>query len=210
VKSCAGIFTEVNTLADCPLFIEQTAGISSTLAEIVAKIEHSYEFFFRQQPCRSLSCARLGGMAMSARYKEDLMEAVLRRGWGWRAGLVVLGLFYIVAGINHFRSPLTYLAVMPPYIPRPLTMIYISGIAEILGGIGVFVPDGFVFPRTRAFAAWGIVALLIAVSPVHIHMALHPEQFSSVPLWAIWLRLPLQLPLIAWAWYYTRRQVRAG
>ena len=128
-----------------------------------------------------------------------------RRGRGWVVGLVILGLFYVVAGINHFRSPLSYVAIMPSYIPWPLVMIYISGVAEILGGIGVLVPDGFVFPRTRAFAAWGLVALLIAVLPVHINMCLHPEQFPGVPLWAIWLRLPLQLPLILWAWYYTRR-----
>ena len=128
-----------------------------------------------------------------------------RRGRGWVVGLVIMGLFYVVAGINHFRSPLSYVAIMPPYIPWPLVMIYISGVAEILGGIGVLVPDGFVFPRMRAFAAWGLVLMLIAVLPVHINMCLHPEQFPGVPLWAIWLRLPLQLPLILWAWYYTRR-----
>jgi uncharacterized membrane protein len=127
-----------------------------------------------------------------------------QRSRGYFVGLVVMGFFYIAAGINHFVNPKSYLAVMPPYVPWPLMMISISGVAEILGGIGVLVPDGFVFPRTRASAAWGIVALLIAVSPVHIHMCLHPEKFPVVPLWAIWLRLPLQLVLIAWAWYYTR------
>lgn len=121
------------------------------------------------------------------------------------AGLTLMGLLYIGAGINHFLHVKMYLAVMPPYIPWPAAMVAISGIAEILGGIGVLIPDGFVFPRTRAAAAWGIVALLIAVSPVHIHMALHPEQFPTVPLWVIWLRLPLQIPLILWAWSYTRR-----
>jgi uncharacterized membrane protein len=128
-----------------------------------------------------------------------------RHSRGYYAGLGVMGLFYIVAGAYHFVSPRSYLAIMPPYVPWPLAMIYISGAAEILGGIGVLVPDGFVFPRTRAFTAWGLVALLIAVSPVHINMCLHSEQFPNIPLWAIWLRLPLQLPLIGWAWYYTRR-----
>jgi uncharacterized membrane protein len=117
----------------------------------------------------------------------------------------VMGLFYIAAGIYHFAAPRTYLALMPPYIPWPLAMVYISGAAEILGGIGVLVPDGFVFQHTRVAAAWGIVALLIAVSPVHINMCLHPEQFTSIPLWVIWLRLPLQVPLILWSWNYTRR-----
>jgi len=120
-------------------------------------------------------------------------------------GLLLIGLFYIGAGVNHFLHTGFYVPAMPPYIPWPLMMIYISGVAEVLGGIGLLVPDGFVFPRTRAAAAWGIVALLIAVSPVHIHMCLHPEQFAEIPIWAIWLRLGLQPVLIAWAWFYTRR-----
>lgn len=124
---------------------------------------------------------------------------------GELAGLVILGIFYIVAGSLHFIKPQSYLAVTPPYIPHPLAAIYFSGVAEILGGIGVLIPNGFVFPRTRAVAAWGLVALLFAVWPVHINMCLHPDQFPAVPLWVIWLRLPLQIPLIAWAWYYARR-----
>jgi uncharacterized membrane protein len=128
-----------------------------------------------------------------------------RHSRGYYVGLIAMGLFYIAAGSYHFADSKTYLRGVPPYIPLPLAMIYISGVAEVLGGIGVLVPDGFVFPRTRAAAAWGIVALLIAVSPVHINMCLHPDQFSAIPLWFLWLRLFLQLPLIAWAWNYTRR-----
>jgi uncharacterized membrane protein len=135
----------------------------------------------------------------------SFVDGAERRSRVWLVGRVVMGLFYIAAGVYHFANPVTYLAVMPPYIPWPLAMIYISGAAEILGGIGVLIPDGFVFTRTRVFAAWGLVALLIAISPVHINMCLHPEQFPQIPLWAIWVRLPLQLPLIGWAWYYTRR-----
>lgn len=120
-------------------------------------------------------------------------------------GYVAMGLFYLVAGINHFRSTASYLAIMPPYIPWPMAMVYVSGVAEMLGGIGVLLPDGFVFPRIRAFAAWGLVAMLIAFVPVHINMCLHPDAFPNVPVWVIWIRLPLQLPLIAWAWAYTRR-----
>jgi uncharacterized membrane protein len=115
-----------------------------------------------------------------------------------------MGIFYVSAGVAHFVVPATYLRVMPPYIPWPLAMIYLSGAAEILGGVGVLIPDGFVFRHTRVAAAWGLVVLLIAVSPVHINMCLHPDRFPGIPLWAIWLRLPLQLPLIAWAWSYTR------
>jgi len=148
---------------------------------------------------------RLLAMTMYSRRSTIAPQVSLqRRSRAYYAGLVVMGIFYIVAGINHFTNTKFYLAVMPPYIPWPASFIYFSGVAEMLGGIGVFVPDGFVFPRTRAAAAWGIVVLLIAVSPVHINMCLHPERFPSIPLWVIWLRLPLQLVLIAWAWFYTR------
>jgi uncharacterized membrane protein len=119
-------------------------------------------------------------------------------------GLGIMGLFYVVAGINHFVHPAMYTAIMPPYIPWPLGMIHLTGVAEIMGGIGVLIPNGFVFRRTRVAASWGIVALLIAIWPVHFNMALHPANYPSAPLWAIWFRLPLQIPLIVWAWAYTR------
>ena len=120
-------------------------------------------------------------------------------------GLAFMSVFYVFAGINHFIHPAMYIAVVPSYLPSPAALVLISGIAEILGGIGVLMPDGFVFPRIRAFSAWGIVLMLMVFLLVHINMCLHPDQFPALPLWAIWIRLPLQIPLIAWAWYYTRR-----
>jgi len=119
-------------------------------------------------------------------------------------GLSLMGLFYIGAGINHFVHPAMYLAVMPPYIPWSPQMVVLTGVAEVLGGIGVLMPNGFVLPRTRAAAAWGLVALLICIWPVHINMCLNPARFPGIPLWAIWVRLFLQIPLIVWAWSYTR------
>jgi uncharacterized membrane protein len=123
---------------------------------------------------------------------------------GYFVGLLLLGLFYVVAGINHFIHPAMYIAIMPPYIPWPSGCVYLTGVAEVMGGVGVLIPKGFVFPRTRKTAAWGLVALLICIWPVHFNMCLHPGDYPSVPLWAIWLRLPLQIPLIGWAWIYTR------
>jgi len=117
---------------------------------------------------------------------------------GYYVGLVLMGIFYIGAGLNHFLSSQPYVAVVPPYIPEAALMVAISGAAEILGGIGVLVP------RTRAFSAWGLTLMLITFLPVHINMCMHPDHFPTIPLWAIWIRLPLQMPLIAWAWYYTR------
>lgn len=127
-------------------------------------------------------------------------------GAGYVGGYVVMGLFYVVAGVNHFVHPQMYVKIMPPYLPWPLMLVYVSGVAEILGGIGVLTPDGMVFARTRAAACWAVVVMLVLFLQVHIYMCLYPERFPGIPVWALWVRLPLQALLIAWAWYYTRRR----
>ena len=91
-------------------------------------------------------------------------------------------------------KPGTYLKIMPPYIPAPLLMIYISGVFEILLGLLV-IP-----PKTRKLAGWGLIALLVAVFPANIHLALHPEIFPNVPAWADWARLPLQGLFMFWVY----------
>ena len=115
-------------------------------------------------------------------------------------GRIVLAVFFVVAGSLHFFLPHVYLKIMPSYLPHPLALIYISGAAEILGGIGLIIP------QTRHAAAWGLVALLIAVMPANIYMATAHIYFPGImgQSWAQWARLPLQIPLIYWAWRYTR------
>ena len=114
--------------------------------------------------------------------------------------LALLGLsaFFVVAGANHFVNPDFYLAIMPPYLPAHLELVYVSGVFEILGGIGVLVP------AVRALAGWGLVLLLVAVFPANLHMALHPELFYDLPTFALYLRLPLQVLFVAWAYWSTR------
>ena len=105
-------------------------------------------------------------------------------------------MLFVAAGVNHFVDPTTYLRMMPGSLPFPLTLGYLSGIGEVVGGIGVLST------RWRAAAGWGLIALLVAVFPANVHMALHPELFPSIsPMWG---RLPLQLVLIAWVWWVTR------
>ena len=116
-----------------------------------------------------------------------------------RVGRFVMGALYIAAGGLHFVLTRTYVGIMPDYLPAHRELVLISGAAEIAGGIGVMAP------QTRRVAAWGLVLLLIAVMPANVWMAQHPERYPNIPLWAIWLRLPLQLPLIWWAWRYTGR-----
>jgi uncharacterized membrane protein len=109
-----------------------------------------------------------------------------------------MGLLYVVAGVGHFVVTRAYVRIMPSYLPAHRELVFISGAAEIAGGIGLLIP------QTRRSAAWGIILLLIAVWPANLWMVKHPNLFPTVPLWALWLRLPLQLPLIWWAWQYTR------
>ena len=111
---------------------------------------------------------------------------------------VVFGLFFVGAGVNHFLRTGFYLRMMPAYVPMPLTMVQVSGIAEIVLGLLLLVP------QTAAIAAWGLVALLIAVFPANVQMALHPKTFPEFQPTALWLRLPLQAVMIAWALWYTR------
>jgi uncharacterized membrane protein len=97
--------------------------------------------------------------------------------------------FFIVAGVLHFVFPGVYLRVMPPYLPAPLALVYISGACEIAGGIGVLVRS------LRRYAGWGLVALLIAVFPANVYMAMNHIMLTP---WLAWARLPLQGLLIWW------------
>jgi uncharacterized membrane protein len=115
-------------------------------------------------------------------------------------GRVILAILFILSGSLHFIAPQLYLKIVPPYLPAHLPIVYISGAAEILGGIGLLIPS------TRRAAACGLVVLLIAILPANIYMATAHLPAPSVMghSWAQWLRVPLQLPLIYWAWLYTR------
>lgn len=114
-------------------------------------------------------------------------------------GRRVMGALYIAAGLGHLVAPHVYEHIMPDYLPVPHALVLVSGFAEIAGGAGVLVP------ATRRVAAGGLVLLLIAVFPANLWMAQHPDRFPGIPHWALWLRLPLQLPLILWAWRYAQR-----
>jgi uncharacterized membrane protein len=111
-----------------------------------------------------------------------------------------MAVLYIVAGINHFRSPEFYYRIMPPLLPYPYELIYISGVFESCLGVLLF------FDRTRRFAAWSIVALLLAVFPANIQMLVNYIHEHNPRLWVAILRLPLQLPLIWWAYSFTKNK----
>ena len=110
---------------------------------------------------------------------------------------ILLALFFVGAGGNHFIRSGFYLRMMPRYVPFHPAMVQVSGAAEIALGILLLIP------AASGAAAWGLIALLIAVFPANVQMALHPETFSEFGRAALWLRLPLQAVMIAWAYWYT-------
>jgi uncharacterized membrane protein len=111
--------------------------------------------------------------------------------------LYLMAFLYIVAGINHFRNPRMYLTIIPPYLAHPKLLNILSGAAEIILGVLLMIPF------TTCFAAWGLIALLIAVFPANLFMYTNKKrQFSIVKL-ILLLRLPLQIVLILWAYQYT-------
>lgn len=115
--------------------------------------------------------------------------------------LVLMGAFYVLAGWNHFANPDFYAPMMPPYLPAHELLIAASGLAEIGLGLAVWVP------QTRRLAAWGIVALLVAVVPANFHVAMHDvpigEATQGAGVWN-WVRIAFQPVLMLWAWWYTR------
>jgi len=114
----------------------------------------------------------------------------------------LFGTLFVLAGLNHFRNPSFYVGIMPPYLPWHVELVYISGVAEIVLGMMLL------FPRWTVLAAWGLIALLIAVFPANIHMTMHSELYPSISLTALWVRLVIQGVLIAWAYWYTRSPAR--
>jgi uncharacterized membrane protein len=111
-----------------------------------------------------------------------------------RISLLLIAILFVCAGILHFVRTPVYLRIMPPYIPWHFAMVLVSGACEVLGGVGLLIP------ATRRIAGWGLVALLIAVFPANLYMAMDPAHSGAAGFSAAlrWGRLPLQVVLIVW------------
>ncbi len=113
----------------------------------------------------------------------------------------LLAVFVAYAGVRHFTNPAPFVEIVPRGLPAPGLLVAISGAAEIAGGVGLLVP------AVRRPAAWGLIALFVAVFPANVNMAVHHGTLGmSFKPWMLWLRLPLQLVLIAWAYWFTRKE----
>ena len=109
--------------------------------------------------------------------------------------IILISLIFVVAGVLHFLIPKTYMKIMPPQLPLHREAVYISGVFEILGGIGILIP------RFRKRAGYGLIALLIGVFPANVYMASSEDIVPEVPNWMAIARLPLQFVLIAWIYW---------
>ena len=112
----------------------------------------------------------------------------------------LLGVTFVVAGALHFYAPGAYERIMPPYLPLPRELVYLSGALEILGGLGMLSK------RTRPTAGIGLVLLLLAVWPANLQMLLDARAGHKPSWWMalLWARLPLQLVLMWWVWRASR------
>ncbi|HXG85013.1 MAG TPA: DoxX family membrane protein [Pyrinomonadaceae bacterium] len=111
-----------------------------------------------------------------------------------------LTIAFVAAGANHFLNAEFYLKIMPPFLPAPLFLIYLSGIFQIALGILLLIPK---FTRLAAF---GLIALLIAVFPANIYMAANPQLFSEYSPTALYIRLPVQLILIVLVFWVSKSE----
>ncbi|MEM1044465.1 MAG: DoxX family protein [Bacteroidota bacterium] len=113
--------------------------------------------------------------------------------------LIVLAAVFVAAGVAHFVRPRMFETIVPPSLPAPRLLVYLSGVAEVLGGIGLLVPS------LRPWAGWGLAALLVAVFPANLYMARESDRFRSLaPRWALRARLALQPLLIVWVLWAAR------
>jgi uncharacterized membrane protein len=128
------------------------------------------------------------------------------RSWPKRIALAVLSAFFVFMGVMHFVAPEGMVASVPTWLPNAALLVAVSGVFEILGGVGVLVP------QTRRLAGYGLIALLVAVYPANIHMAMSegPWTAQGVPAWLLWARLPFQFLFIAWAWWATKPDAGAA
>ena len=115
---------------------------------------------------------------------------------------VLFAAFFVFAGVSHFTNRDFFIAIVPPYLPWPELLVYISGVAEILFG-GMLM-----FRQTARLAGWGLIALLIAVFPANLHMAMNSGLYPAISPTALWIRLPLQGVLIALVYWLARPAAR--
>jgi uncharacterized membrane protein len=110
----------------------------------------------------------------------------------------------VTVGLLHVVFPWWFVSIVPAALPAPFVLVVVSGVFEVLGGVGLLVP------RARRAASIGLVLLYVAVFPANINMVVHPALGHGIPEWLLWARLPLQAVFIAWALYVGSSRAELG
>lgn len=113
------------------------------------------------------------------------------------ARLFVFAWFFI-GGVSHLLMPAPFLRIMPPYIPFPLEVVYLSGVLELMGAVGLLLPEW------RSRAGIGLILLTLGVTLANLHMLQHAALFPDIPYWLLVARLPLQAGLLWLIWWSSR------
>ena len=134
------------------------------------------------------AASKASSLSTSTSPNELMVKRILR---------IILAGAMTAVGILHFTSPEPFVRIVPAALPAPLLLVYVSGAAEVAGGLGILIP------ALRRAAGIGLIALYIAVFPANINMAIHgiPLGEAPVPTWALWLRLPFQFVFMAWVYW---------
>jgi uncharacterized membrane protein len=107
---------------------------------------------------------------------------------------LLLGGFFLGAGLLHFLKPRTYESIMPDELPAHRELVYASGVAEMVGGAGVL------FASSSRPAGWWLIATMLAVFPANVNMAARAERYRAIPEPLLWARLPIQGAILFWIW----------
>lgn len=114
------------------------------------------------------------------------------------AGLAIVFIWFAVGGVFHFVSPDQFVRIVPPYLPYPLALVYVSGVFELLGAIGILLP------KWRSRAGIGLFILTICVTPANVYMWMNPQLFPTIGETLLGIRLIVQIALFACIWWATR------
>ena len=125
------------------------------------------------------------------------LSPTARRRWK-TAGLALVFIWFMVGGICHFVLTDAFVSIMPPYIPYHTAAVYISGVFEIIGAIGILIP------KWRSAAGYGLMLLTVLVTPANVHMWLNPQLYPSIPPSLLGWRLVVQVLLLVCIWWSTR------
>lgn len=113
---------------------------------------------------------------------------------------IFAGPVMFIAGLNHFINPSFYEKIIPEFLPAPTALVYVSGVAEMVGAAGV------IYPPTRRKGGWFLIAVLVAVFPANLHMAINASDYPDIPKWTLVARLPLQALFIYLVWLAALRE----